>query len=395
MIHRYAFKNFYSFLEETKVSFLANKQVPDSNSLIHLDNGERITKVMTVLGHNASGKTKLLMPLSFITWFMAESFKGVDPDEDIPVEAHRASDSKVISFELEFTMPSSNEHVFRYELELSTTQVFREALYLKQKRFNYVFVREWDEEIAGYNVKQKGFGFKPSEAKKVRKNASLISTAAQYGVPFAEALVNFSGCAFTNVNMEGKRHLDERELHESTKFYYDNEDFLELLNTHIKRLDFGIEKVTIEKIVLPDETEKLVPIFLHKSQGKPFTLTIYNESSGTRGIYSILSIVLSILEVGGIAVLDEMESELHPQMVLEIMRMFTDSDSNPNDAQLLMATHSLEVLQRVEKNQIYLVEKNDCISEAWRLDEMKGVRRDENIYARYLAGAYGAVPNFD
>ncbi|MBL4759703.1 MAG: ATP-binding protein [Mariprofundaceae bacterium] len=374
---------------------MANKQVPDSNSLIHLENGERIAKVMTVLGHNASGKTKLLMPLSFITWFMAESFKGITPDEDIPVEAHRASDSKIISFEFEFTMPSSTEHVFRYELELSTKQVFREALYMKQKRFNYVFIREWDKETEEYHVKQKGFGLKPSEAKKVRKNVSLISTAAQYGVPFAEALVNFSGCAFTNVNMAGKRHLDERELNESTKFYYDNEDFLGQLNMHIQRLDFGIEKITIEKVVLPDETEKLIPIFHHKSQGKGFALSIYNESSGTRGIYSILSTVLSILEVGGIAVLDEMESELHPQMVLEIMRMFTDSDSNPNDAQLLMATHSLEVLQRVEKNQIYLVEKNDCVSEAWRLDEMKGVRRDENIYARYMAGAYGAVPNID
>jgi AAA15 family ATPase/GTPase len=395
MIHRYAFKNFYSFLEETDVSFLANKQVPDSNHLIHLDNGERIAKVMTVLGHNASGKTKLLMPLSFMTWFMAESFKGLGPDEDIPVETHRASDSKRVSFELEFTVPGSGEDVFRYELELSTTQVFREALYVKQKRFNYVFVRAWDEEAEAYDVKQKGFGLKPSEAKKVRKNASLISTAAQYGVSFAEALVNFAGCAFTNVNMGGKRYLDERELTESTKFYYDNQDYLEKLNGHIQRLDFGIEKITINKVVLPDETEKLVPIFHHTCQGKDFALTIHNESSGTRGIYSILSTVLSILEIGGIAVLDEMESELHPQMVLEIMRMFTDSDSNPNDAQLLMATHSLEVLQRVEKNQIYLVEKNDCISEAWRLDEMKGVRRDENIYARYLAGAYGAVPNFD
>lgn len=90
-----------------------------------------------------------------------------------------------------------------------------------------------------------------------------------------------------------------------------------------------------------------------------------------------------------------MESELHPQMAIEIMRLFTDTETNPHNAQLLIATHSLEVLQYVEKNQIYLVEKNDCVSDAWRLDEMKGVRRDDNIYARYLAGAYGAVPKFD
>jgi hypothetical protein len=40
-----------------------------------------------------------------------------------------------------------------------------------------------------------------------------------------------------------------------------------------------------------------------------------------------------------------------------------------------------------------LVEKDkNCQSEAWRLDEVKGVRSDDNLYAKYMAGAYGAVP---
>jgi hypothetical protein len=46
----------------------------------------------------------------------------------------------------------------------------------------------------------------------------------------------------------------------------------------------------------------------------------------------------------------------------------------------------------LQKHQIYLCEKQQQISEAWRLDEVVGVRADDNLYAKYMAGAFGAVP---
>ncbi len=46
----------------------------------------------------------------------------------------------------------------------------------------------------------------------------------------------------------------------------------------------------------------------------------------------------------------------------------------------------------LQKSQVVLVEKDGLESEAWRLDSMEGVRSDENRVAKYLAGAYGAVP---
>ena len=48
-----------------------------------------------------------------------------------------------------------------------------------------------------------------------------------------------------------------------------------------------------------------------------------------------------------------------------------------------------------DKYQIILTEKNEKgVSESWRLDEMIGVRADDNYYSKYIAGAYGAVPKF-
>jgi hypothetical protein len=41
-----------------------------------------------------------------------------------------------------------------------------------------------------------------------------------------------------------------------------------------------------------------------------------------------------------------------------------------------------------------LVEKDEYNqSSAWRLDSVEGIRSSDNFYAKYMAGAYGAVPN--
>ena len=66
---------------------------------------------------------------------------------------------------------------------------------------------------------------------------------------------------------------------------------------------------------------------------------------------------------------------------------------NQHNAQLIFSTHSHEVLNMLCKEQIVLVEKDAELStEAYRLDEVEGIRADDNIYAKYMAGAYGAIP---
>ena len=65
----------------------------------------------------------------------------------------------------------------------------------------------------------------------------------------------------------------------------------------------------------------------------------------------------------------------------------------PHQAQLIFTCHTPEVLNRLQKHQVYLCEKHDQCSTAWRLDEVVGLRADDNLYAKYMAGALGAVPD--
>lgn len=137
------------------------------------------------------------------------------------------------------------------------------------------------------------------------------------------------------------------------------------------------------------------PYGQHTVAGKPYPLPMFLESSGTQRLFILLRWLLPVLSSGSTAIMDEFECDLHPHMIVPILDLFKNPETNPNNAQLFFSCHNIDVLNQLDKTQVVLVEKDGstCESKVWRLDEMKGVRRDDNLYAKYMAGAYGAVPN--
>jgi AAA15 family ATPase/GTPase len=118
-----------------------------------------------------------------------------------------------------------------------------------------------------------------------------------------------------------------------------------------------------------------------------------HESSGTQGAFILLSRILPALHQGGLVIIDELEADLHPHMLTPILDLFFSTKTNPHNAQIIFTCHAIEVLSLLHKAQVVLVEKDhNCESDAWRLDSVKGVRADDNLYAKYMAGAYGAIP---
>ena len=108
----------------------------------------------------------------------------------------------------------------------------------------------------------------------------------------------------------------------------------------------------------------------------------------------LLRWILPALEHGGIVIIDEIEADLHPDMIMAVLDLFIDRERNPHNAQIIFTCHAHEILNELQKDQVLLIEKNpDGCSEAWRLGDMKKIRRDDNLYAKYRAGTYGAIPD--
>lgn len=397
MIHKYRFKNFFSFAEETEVSFALNRQVPDSDLVFESPGGARLSKILAVIGPNASGKTNVLKPLPFLGWFIAHSFTTNTPEKENPVNPHLFSDEADSEFEIEFEV---NGKHYRYSLVINRERVVHEALHQKtSKFFSFIFRRDWSEADAAYNIRQQNFGFAVSEAEKVRRNASLISTAAQYNVPCALELVNYFITFYTNVGHGGRVHFEPREMHEASEYFHGRPALRSQMSGILSNLDLGISEVIIETIYHVDKTiinpiETKYPFCIHRYGKQEQTLSMGFESSGTQATFLLLKKILPALEHGGVVIIDEMEADLHPDMITALLDLFIDHERNPHNAQIIFTCHAHEVLNDLQKDQVLLTEKDpDGFSEAWRLGDMKGIRRDDNLYAKYRAGAYGAVPN--
>jgi uncharacterized protein len=392
MLISYAFSNFQSFRERTNVDFTVGRKNTLTNWIRELPNGDRLSKLMAVIGANGSGKTTLLKPLAFLHWFTSESFKE-SPTDTIPLHSFVGNASMPTEFEIHFFLDG---HFWRYELSCTRDKVQHEALYKKVERFGYVFKRDWDTKKKRYNIKQQDFGLVQGEAEKVRGNASLIATAAQYNVPLARRLASL--LLITNITIGGRTPIEMSAVLEAAQHMASSKKHLDTASKLLARWDLGLSGIRLMKWQEQKDPESDTPIWIpmgmHEGSRGAFQLSFGQESSGTQSAFVLLSKLLPVLESGGVAVIDELENDLHPHMLEPILDLFANPKSNPHDAQLIFTSHALEVLNLLHKSQVMLVEKDEhCESSACRLDRVEGIRNDDNFYAKYMAGAYGAIPS--
>ena len=392
MLRSFTLQNFQSFREPVQISLELNRHTPEDGRSFMSGLGIRLTKAIAVVGANASGKTTLIKSLVFVDWFVKHSFHA-KPDDAIPLSAHFSAADEPSTFEVDFEYDGRE---WRYRLVASKDRVYHESLYSKQSRaFSYVFIRDWNPERKGYAVKQQHFGMLQKEAEKVRENASLISTAAQYDVDLALKLV--SANVLSNVHGLGRQAMDHEQILLASDFYAKNTSILGQMATLLNQWDFGLADVRVEKHTVTRESGKTediyIPFGIHRVGDKEHPLMFLHESSGTQGAFILLSRILPALQKGGLVMIDELEADLHPHMLTPILDLFFSTKTNPHNAQIIFTCHSIEVLSLLHKAQVVLVEKDEnCESDAWRLDSVKGVRADDNLYAKYMAGAYGAIP---
>jgi hypothetical protein len=356
--------------------------------------GQRLTTALGVLGANGSGKTSLLRPLAFLGWFIKSSF-SLAPDALIPITQHFNGVEVPSEFEVIADGPEI-DMLLRYRLATTPQHVVSEVLERKVRRGNWhsIFQRSLIAD-GKYHVEQNGFGLVQAQAEQVRKNVSLISWAAQFGVEAAQQLTRF--VLTTNTNVHGRIRLDRDETNWATRIYTENQGMQMRMRELLAQWDLGLSDVTFHEVTIPTQTgeqkKHWYPMGVHRDENEQLHLLPFAyESGGTKAAFNLLAHFLSVLERGGVIAFDELESDLHPHMLEPLLDLFSNEETNPHNAQIIFTCHSVEVMRLLQKSQIMLVEKEGQLSHAWRLDAVEGVRADDNRVAKYLAGAYGAVP---
>lgn len=403
MIHHIRFRNFYSFgLDEgdlwAEIDFRIPEEAPEDRFTFRTPSGVRLNKVLAVIGPNASGKTNLIRAYSFLRFFMWDSHLRTEPEADILLASHLFEESDTVQFEMTFELQDGRQ--FFYCLDVTSERVVRESLTeLDGKNTSTkhpIFDRAWNPEREDYDFSaSEELGFMPTKTLPLRTNVSTLSTARQNASSLLQDLEKPFHLGVNNVGWDGRITMQHSRLltKKASHIFKKNPTFLQSFNKVLGSLDLGVTRIEIveEKGI---KGKEFFPVGVHTFSGEEKLLGFENESSGIKALFVALPSILSALYHGGLSTWDEIEADLHPDMVQAIVRLFLTPETNPHNAQILFSSHNHEVLKILIPHQVILVEREaEVFSVARRLDTIEGVTEDDNIYARYLAKAYGAKPD--
>jgi hypothetical protein len=402
MIHRLEIENFYSIRETQVIDLRIGAKVPDEEvrfGQINDGSGVRIPKTVAFFGANASGKSNVLKALAFLQWFLVQSFRW-PPDAPIPTFRFADGNKEPLRIKVSFDwlanmavqreneQKSSKYAQYSYEVKVGGT-ADRSMVVLSEElreqpatgKSRMLFKREIDGGVQG------GSGFSMRGlvhiVDKLRPNVSLAATIAQ----FAEhgptmGLLKWASGIIPNIS-NAKRILDEEE---ATEYYANYPGTVKDLQKALRRVDIGIKEM-----LLVHTPKGIQPFFVHGGLEQPIPLSL--ESEGTKQFVCIYPHLWHALDLGGIAVIDEMDSTIHPMLLPEILHWFYDSELNPHNAQLWMSGHSASLLEELKKEEIFFTEKDQQgHTKIFGLSDIESVRRSDNFYQKYLGGVYGAVP---
>lgn len=426
MLIEFSVGNFRSFKDPVTLSMAAanikaqNKTLNQGN--VFQSKGSNFLKSSVIYGANASGKSNLLAAFRFMRKFVLASTDSNSGDQ-IDVEPFLLSTDTLGQpsyFEVMFQI---DEIRYRYGFEASSSKVHTEWLFRTQKRESELFWRE-DGKIEWKSGFREGRGLE----ERTRENALFLSVSDQWNGEIASKIIKW----FQHVNIISG--IDDKAYLGFTvgQFIEDN-SIQNKIREYIRQMDLGISGVSVERIhgipdflknmidniddedlpielrdALVDENKWVTPSvkFSHQQfdeSNKKVTDIEFSfeeqESEGTKKAFALSGPILHTLSKGKVLFVDELDARLHPLMTRYIIKLFNSGVTNPNNAQLIFATHDTNLLTKeiFRRDQIWFTEKNrfgstDLYSLVEYKKQAKGVRNDASYEADYIAGKYGAIP---
>lgn len=387
MIRKIKFSNFYSFAGEQEIDFTANEKKTSYDYASSVSGKGKITKVAAFIGPNASGKSNVMRAFGFIKHFAITAKK---PD-GLGIPTHSFFDNdKSSQFYLEF---ETGEKVFYYNFEIKGGVVISEKLEYSASdaEKSEIFAREKNEIKHGKLLIEDEEILKSKYVNEPKDISYLSFLRFARNTPIVEQVY---GYMFDNlipaINEQGdsRTMVDEFNI---LAIYENNPKLKKEIEEFMRNFDLGLSGFRINKKVEKDRTSYSL-FGTHNIDGQKKELLFVYESKGTRSLLFVLAPIFIALRNNGVAIIDELETGLHPEAVSRLVQYFVD-ENEEGRSQLIFNSHSLDVMRRLDMHQVYLVSKDEeCKSEVKRLNESDDARSDANHLGKYLTGMYGAFP---
>ena len=412
MLLQFYFSNYRSFEGEGILDMRAS----GSNELSsHIRNtlNEKVLPVTAIYGANASGKSSVFEAFQFMALCVLESLSFSDDNKKNPyklkVDSFKFSESreKPSEFEINYIdKKGKKELYYNYGFKIDNSGILEEYLASNTKTgvkrnedYTYIFKRERNQKLYLDSSIEK---FRENLEISLKEKTLLVSLGAKLNIDdFIRVRTWFINTEVINFSNSLYGALLENILPNNI---IESEEVRKNLISFINSFDDSIIDIEVEKISAIDENDKdNYRVFtIHKSDKGTSTarISMNEESSGTKKMFSLYQTLLDVLEKGGVFFADELDIKLHPLLMRNILLTFTDKEKNSNNAQLIFTTHNTIYMDMdlLRRDEIWFVEKDNGVSKLYSLDDItneKGekVRKDSNYEKHYLLGNYGAIPN--
>ncbi len=409
MIVEFSVKNFRSIKELQTISFVATsldsnqEKYPevDKNNIAD-EGGMRLLKTVGIYGPNAGGKSNVVKAIGY---FLRAVSLPSSPDSQLG--------------------PLSDPFLFQDGAENSETY-FQIVMILDGKKYRYGFTVAKQIDSGGFidsTVVTSEWLFGPKEVNQVKfftrkglevqidnlpNGKSLPKLQYEHSLFLTHAAAFEKGiCAsiwdyFRNFTISNVGVNDTISMYALWRL--ENPVGKASLLSFLANFDLHYDDIEIQK----GDGQSLLQaykqngLFLIKknlgANGKSIRLNLNNqESVGTAKLFDLSGLILGAAEarLGGLIILDELDSNFHPSLVRRLVELCNSTAFNKANFQLLFTSHDTTIMNPgiMRRDQFYFAEKDvDFSTRVYSLADLKGVRNDADFARHYLAGFYGSIP---
>jgi len=427
MLLNFACENFKSFRDGFQFNMIPEKRMTELDYSIITEKTAEQTETglsaSVIYGPNAAGKTSIVNAMSCMRQIVlrgnirdtAEDRSGDHLSSDLALAPFAfRDDAAPIGFDLTFTFHGVK---YRYVISAflgdflekdSDRYIAGEQLFVNDIM---IFDRAKD---AVTRLRLEGItdmlnvGYDLKDAEKTRKAMSSNITADSLLLT-----TDFNSFCSKKLVSEIRQWFEEQFIvvnsSDRIRFYpgMPENDGRAMINVYINKIaqEAGIIGSNFAYVSDPEtHTTKLMSV-LQKTGSKLYGLDADRvESVGTMRLISIMPVIISALRKGAVLVMDELDSSLHPMIVMNLITIFHNDEVNTKGAQLLFNTHNPIYLNHnlLRRDEIKFVERDKASksSSLYALSDFKAngeasVRKTSDYMKNYFVSRYGAIEDID
>lgn len=416
MIVEFSVKNFRSINELQTLSFATTglksaKEYSyiDSNN-INIYNDISLFNTIGIYGANASGKSNIVKALDYFIKAITSQPSSLSNLQSLcqPFLYQEDSEKTESYFQIVIII---NNIKYRYGLTVKRNLDIKE---IGQNNSSEIVTNEWL-----YSNKAKNMSpLFQREGKRIIKNTLQNKNKIPQSIPFEHTLFLTHAAAF-DVNGDCKYITDylrgffasdfeikhDKFRWMSIRHLNDNEDLKFKFKTLLSSFNLKYDNILLDedtevdyKKVFPQDKITFTKEFKINDISNQINLNLkYHESSGTQKMFDLAGLLLLTfgLPQSAFIILDEIDSNFHPSLLIKLVSLFNDPEINRSKSQLLFTSHDTNLMSPaiMRRDQFYFTEKKeDNSTRLYSLADLKGIRNDADFAKQYLAGYYGAVP---